>query len=88
MLDPEATQRVKPYASIEKLSMLDYQLTELILCVAMLAPVCQALTYERVDLHLYIRSLFPRVLATYEDTTSQLAALIDQAAQRQREAQA
>jgi hypothetical protein len=85
MLDPEVTQRLRPYPTIEKLSMLDYQLTEIILCVAMLAPICQAISYERIALHLHIRSLFSRFFATYEDTARQLAVLIDRAAQLQHE---
>jgi hypothetical protein len=77
-LDPTTTRRVKPFASIDKLAVLDWQLTEIILCVAMLWPICQWTGYERIDLHLTIRSRFPRLLATYEDTLSQVAALLEQ----------
>jgi hypothetical protein len=76
-LHPAATQRLRPYASIELLATLDYQLSEIMLCIAMLEPICQATSYERIALHLYIRSKFPRVLDTFEGCLSQLAALND-----------
>jgi len=78
LLDPETTRHLNPWASIDKLTMLDSLLSEAILTIAMFTPVCQALTHERVELHLCIRSLLPRLHVTYQDTLSQLAALIMQ----------
>jgi hypothetical protein len=83
-LDPRMTESVKPYGSIAKLEMLDYRLTEATITIAMFAPICQSITQERVILHLLIRAMFPAILATFEDTISQLAALVE----RQEEAQA
>ena len=77
-LDPSATQRLRPYACISKLSSLDFLLAEVILTIAMFAPICQSVSSQRVELHLHIQSLFPRILATFEDTTSQLSALMNQ----------
>lgn len=77
-LEPETTQRLRPYACIDKLTNLDYLLAEAIVTIAMFAPICQSISHQRVELHLHIRSLFPRLLATFEDTTSQLAALMSQ----------
>jgi hypothetical protein len=76
-IDPHTTERVKPYGSIAKLAMLDYRLTEVILTIAMFAPICQSIVQERVLLHLLIRAMFPAILATFEDCLSQLAALVD-----------
>lgn len=75
-LDPAVTQRLRPYACICILSHLDHLLAEAILTIAMFAPICQSISQQRVELHLHIRSLFPRILATFEDATSQLAALM------------
>ncbi len=80
-LDPETTRQLKPWGSIEKLSALDYQTTRAIVTIAMFAPLCQEVCYERVELHVFIRSLFPRLLATFEDTISQLAALVEREVQ-------
>ena len=77
-LDPEDTKRLKPFGCIAKLAHLDYQTSRAILALDMFAPICQSVTYDRVELHLFIRSLFPCVLATFEDATSQLAALVEQ----------
>ena len=76
-LEPDTTRQLRPHACITLLDMLYYQLTELIQYIAMFAPICQAISYERISLHLAICSLFPRVLATYDDVTDQLAALND-----------
>lgn len=78
MLDPEMIQQVRPWACIDKLVMLDYLISEVILTIDMFASVCQIVTHQRVELHLFIRSLFPRVLATYQDTLSQLVSLMNQ----------
>jgi len=75
-LEPATTQRLLPYGCISKLVSLDSLLAEVILTIAMFAPICQSVALQRVELHLHIRSLFPRILATFEDTTSQLAALM------------
>ena len=75
-LDPQVTQRVRPYGCIMKLTTLDDLLTEAMLTIAMFAPVCQEITHQRVDLHLSIRLLLPRIVLTFEDTVSQLAALM------------
>ena len=77
-LDPATTQRLRPYGCIIKLVTLDDLLTEAILTIAMFAPVCQEITHQRVDLHLSIRLLLPRIVLTFEDTVSQLAALMSQ----------
>lgn len=75
-LDQNTVERLRPWAVIDKLTMLDFLLTEVILSIAMFAPLCQAVAPARVELHLSIRSLFPRLLATYQDTLSQLVALM------------
>ncbi len=77
-LDPATTQRLRPYACICILSHLDGLLAEAIVTIAMFVPICQDVTLQRVELHLHIRSLFLRVLATFEDTVSQLAVLMSQ----------
>ncbi len=77
-LEPATTQRLRPYGCLCILSHLDHLLAEAIVTIAMFAPICQAVTLQRVELHLHIRSLFPRLLATFEDATSQLAALMSQ----------
>lgn len=77
-LDPEVIRQVQPYGVIDKLVMLDYLVSEVILTIAMFASVCQVVTHQRVELHLFIRSLFPRVLTTYHDTLRQFAVLMDQ----------
>jgi len=75
-LDPATTQHLRPYGCIIKLVTLDDLLTEAMLTIAMFAPVCQEITHQRVDLHLSIRLLLPRIVLTFEDTVSQLAALM------------
>lgn len=77
-LDPTVTQRLRPYGCICLLSHLDHLLAEAIVTIAMFQPICQAVTMQRVELHLHSRMLFPRLLATFEDTVSQLAALMSQ----------
>ena len=77
-LDPAATQRLRPYGCICILGHLDHLMIEAILTITMYAPICQAITPQRVELHLHIRTLFPRILATFEDVVSQLAALMSQ----------
>lgn len=77
-LDPGMIQQVRPWACIDKLVMLDYLISEVILTIDMFASVCQVVTHQRVELHLFIRSLFPRVLATYQDTLRQLVVLVNQ----------
>jgi len=76
-LDPDTTRLLRPNGCVELLGLLDYQLTELLLYIAVLTPICQAASEERIALHLAIRSLFPRVLGTFDDVTQQLAALDD-----------
>ncbi len=75
-LDPAMTQRLRPYGCLCILSHLDSLLAEAIVTIAMFAPICQSVTYQRVELHLHIRALFPRVINSFEDTISQLAALM------------
>lgn len=77
-LDPATTQRLRPYGCISKLTNLDSLLAEAIVTIAMFMPICQSISHQRVELHLHIRSLFPRLLTTFEDTVSQLAALMSQ----------
>ncbi len=78
LLDPEDTRRLHPWACIDKLTMLDFLLSEAILTIAMFTPVSQSLLPERVEVHLRIRSLLPRLSTTYQDTLSQLAVLLSQ----------
>jgi len=77
-LEPTVTQQLRPYGCITKLATLDTLLAELVVTIAMFEPICQSVTLQRVELHLHIRSLFPRILATFEDAASQLAALMSQ----------
>ena len=73
-LDPQITKLMRPYGCIEKLKKLEEQVTETILALAMFESICQAITYERVELHMLIRSQFPPIIASYEDAASQLMA--------------
>lgn len=76
LLDSEDTRRLQPWACIDKLTVFDSLVSEVILTMAMFTPICQSLLPQRVELHLRIRSLLPRLHATYQDTLSQLAALL------------
>lgn len=82
-IEPAEIERIKPWALITKLGSLDYLLTEIILNVAMFAPICQAITPERTRLHIEIRSAFPALLTAYHDTLAQMAALAAKARQIQ-----
>lgn len=75
-LRPAETERLRPYGCMVKLEALDRLLTELILRAAMFAEVCQAITPERVRLHLEIRAALPVLLRCYDDTTAMLTALV------------
>ena len=77
-LEPATTQRLRPHACLCKLETLALLLTETILTVSMFAPICQSVTPQRVQLHLDIQSLVGRLLTVFEDTVSQLAALMSQ----------
>jgi hypothetical protein len=77
-LDPVMMSRVKPSGCITKLCQLEELLTEEILSIAMLVQVCEIVCFERLDLHLSIRALFPRLLTSFEDAVSQIAALLEQ----------
>lgn len=76
-LDPEITRQLRPYGCMAVLDMLEYLLAEITLTIAMFAPICQIVSYDRIELHLYIRSLFPRLLRTMDDVTTHLVALLD-----------
>jgi hypothetical protein len=88
-LDTEMTQTFKPYGCIEALNALDYQTTRAILHLGEFAPVCQSISNERVELHLFLRSFLPCVITSFDATTRQLAILLDPerqaAAQRQQQ---
>ena len=75
-LEPAMTQRLRPYGCICKLTDLNAQLTEVILEIAMFGPICQSVCFQRVSLHITLQVLFRRLLLTYEDTVSQLDALM------------
>ena len=78
LLEPEDIRRLHPWACVDKLTMLDSLLSEAILTIAMFTPICESLLHERVELHLRIRALLPRLHVAYQDTLSQLAALLIQ----------
>lgn len=80
--EPAETERFRPYACITKLGSLDYLLTEVLLNVTMFADVCQAISPDRVHLHMTIRAAFPALLTAYDDLLSQLTALVDKARQQ------
>ena len=75
-LEPAMTQRLRPYGCICKLTDLASQLTEVIATIAMFAPICQSVCFQRISLHIHLQVLFRRLLLTYEDTMSQLDALM------------
>jgi hypothetical protein len=83
-LVPAETQRIKPFGCIDKLASLDYLLTEVLLHLAMFAPLCQAICLERVQLHIIIRAKFSALLMAYDDLLAQLRALSDKARQPQK----
>src|SRR6266516_1843313 len=84
-LHPADTERLKPYGSLTKLYTLYYQLTEIILTIAMFKPICQAVCVERIQVHMYLAHQFPQVQATYEDVPPQLWQLLAHARQMERE---
>jgi len=75
-LEPATTQRLRPYGCICKLTDLESQLAEVITTIAMFAPICQSVCFQRVSLHIHLQVLFRRLVGTYEDTVSQLDALM------------
>ena len=75
-LEPATTQRLRPYGCICKLTDFDMQLAEVITTIAMFAPICQSVCFQRISLHIHLQVLFRRLLGTYEDTMSQLNALM------------
>ena len=74
-LNPQVTERVRPYGCIEKLGSLEERLTELLLFLAMFLPICQSISPERVETHLLIRAKFPALLTSFHDAKSQLFTL-------------
>jgi hypothetical protein len=86
-LHPHDTERLRPYGCIEKLADLEYKLSRAILLLAMFGQVCQAVSHERIELHLTLRYFLPVVLATLDDTTSQLAALMSAERNQRQEAE-
>jgi len=75
-LEPATTQRIRPYACICKLTDLTAQLTEVILSLKMFEPICQSVCFQRISLHIALQVSLRRLSATYQDTVSQLDALI------------
>jgi len=76
-LSTSETERVHPYGVLATLYALDYRLTDQLLSIALLRPICQGTSHARVHWHLAIRGNFPRLLATFEDTLSMIEALAD-----------
>jgi hypothetical protein len=67
----------QPQGCMAQLSELEFRSSQALLTLAMFAPICQSVSYARVDLHLTLRYLLPGVVVSLDNTTSQLAALLD-----------
>jgi hypothetical protein len=80
-LEPSEIQRIQPIGCIGKLASLDYLLTELLFNVAMFAQVCQAISPERVQVHITIRAKCSALLRAYDDATAMLGTLAEKAYQ-------
>jgi hypothetical protein len=79
-LDQEKTKHIRPWGAIAKLQDVEYQVTELLLHItAMQEAVDQGQVLIRVQVHLMIRQLFPVLVNSFEDLTSQLGALLEKA---------
>ncbi len=64
------------FACVQKLADLDELLSEAILTIAMFAPISQSLLLQRVELHVRIRALLPRLYVLYQETLSQFVHLL------------
>jgi len=81
-LDPESTKLVQPWGTLAKLADFEAQVTELLLyIIALQQASAQEQVFVRVQLHLVVRRLFPVLLVSFDDLTSQLKALPGKAAQ-------
>jgi hypothetical protein len=77
-LDPQSMRQVSPWGTIAKLQDFESQTTELLLCiVAMYEASAQEQIFIRVQMHVVIRQLFPAMLTSFDDLTSQLRALLE-----------
>ena len=75
-LDPENMKRIQPWGAITKLADFEAQITELLLYIIVMQQAAdQDQVLIRVQVHLIIRQLFPALLTSFEDLTSQLEAL-------------
>lgn len=81
-LDPQAMKAIAPWGILTKLAYLDDQTTELLLLLSALAPISTQPSYARVQLQLAARHLYPFMFTTYDEATSQLAALVTKAQAR------
>ena len=75
-LEPAMTQRLLPYGCICKLTDVESQLTEVILSLKMFEPICQSVCFQRISLHIALQVSLRRLSAIYQDTVSQLNALM------------
>jgi hypothetical protein len=82
-LDPQSMKQLQPWGTIAKLADFESQVTELLLCiVAMQEANTKAQIFLRVQMHVVIRQLFPPMLTSFDDLTSQLHALLEKAQER------
>lgn len=82
-LDSETLKQLQPWGTIAKLADFEYQVTELLLYVIVMQQAAdQEQVLIRVQVHLMIRQLFPVLITSFEDLTSQLSALLEKAQER------
>ncbi|GHO88236.1 hypothetical protein [Dictyobacter formicarum] len=85
-LDPQAMKVIAPWGTLTKLAYLDDQITELLLLLDALTPICSEPSYARVQLQLMVRHLYPLMFATFDELAGQLSALVEKAQESQAEA--
>jgi len=79
-LDPENMKQISPWGAIAKLQDFEHQVTELLLyTIVMQQAANQDQVLIRVQAHLIVRQLFPSLLVSFDDLTSQLHALLEKA---------
>lgn len=79
-LDQESTKLIQPWGVIAKLQDFEHQVTEVLLHVIVMQQAAdQDKVLIRVQVHLVIRQLFPVLVNSFEDLTSQLSALLEKA---------
>ena len=82
-LSPQSMKLLQPWGTITKLGDFERQVTELLLCVASMQKASkEGQIFLCVQMHVVIRRLFPAMLTSFEDLTSQLGALLEKVQDR------